>query len=259
MDPSLLAIVDTTFFVEAGSTTAALYRDEFAPAQIIRVSDAQLNWTPFEFLSVADGAINQMRVNNPLLIATDTALHGPTRDLQFPVGRFYFGVSAEQTIATVATFSNQVGQGASAETGGSPTFYLEQAKLGLGPSKSDFLELRASTFNFSGLVGGVANESRLLGNSVTRYGEAGAPFLYGFKGYEFGAGSAFHLSRRLKVHFNSGIILFSLIHLDGWGISNISRFMLFIGPISSIFDCATFALMWYVFKANTPERRNLFQ
>jgi len=35
-----------------------------------------------------------------------------------------------------------------------------------------------------------------------------------------------------------------------WNISNIKRFMLFIGPISSIFDYATFALMWFVFKAN---------
>jgi P-type Mg2+ transporter len=32
-----------------------------------------------------------------------------------------------------------------------------------------------------------------------------------------------------------------------WRIDNIKRFMIFIGPISSIFDYATFALMWYFF------------
>jgi Mg2+-importing ATPase len=32
-----------------------------------------------------------------------------------------------------------------------------------------------------------------------------------------------------------------------WNIANIKRFMVFIGPISSIFDYATFALMWFVF------------
>lgn len=32
-----------------------------------------------------------------------------------------------------------------------------------------------------------------------------------------------------------------------WNIDNIKRFMLFIGPISSIFDYATFALMWWFF------------
>ena len=44
-----------------------------------------------------------------------------------------------------------------------------------------------------------------------------------------------------------------------WDIRAITRFMLFIGPISSIFDYATFALMWFVFKANSPEHATLFQ
>ena len=33
-----------------------------------------------------------------------------------------------------------------------------------------------------------------------------------------------------------------------WNIGNIKRFMVFIGPISSIFDYATFALMWFFFQ-----------
>jgi len=55
-----------------------------------------------------------------------------------------------------------------------------------------------------------------------------------------------------------------------WNISNIKRFMIFIGPISSIFDYATFALMWFFFHcrafvdavAGSPEqamRADLFQ
>ena len=35
-----------------------------------------------------------------------------------------------------------------------------------------------------------------------------------------------------------------------WNIDNVKRFMTYVGPISSIFDYATFALMWYVFAAN---------
>jgi Mg2+-importing ATPase len=35
-----------------------------------------------------------------------------------------------------------------------------------------------------------------------------------------------------------------------WNILNIKRFMLFIGPISSLFDYATFALMWIFFRAS---------
>ncbi|MBP6862655.1 MAG: magnesium-translocating P-type ATPase [Neisseriaceae bacterium] len=44
-----------------------------------------------------------------------------------------------------------------------------------------------------------------------------------------------------------------------WDAPNIGRFMLWIGPTSSIFDMTTFALMWYVFAANAPEFQSLFQ
>ncbi len=44
-----------------------------------------------------------------------------------------------------------------------------------------------------------------------------------------------------------------------WDASGIGRFMLYIGPISSIFDYATFAIMFYVFKANMPDKQSLFQ
>ncbi len=44
-----------------------------------------------------------------------------------------------------------------------------------------------------------------------------------------------------------------------WDAGGISRFMIFIGPISSLFDYATYALMWFVFKANTPAHQSLFQ
>lgn len=44
-----------------------------------------------------------------------------------------------------------------------------------------------------------------------------------------------------------------------WQPADVGRFMLFFGPISSIFDILTFCLMWYVFQANTPEHQTLFQ
>ena len=36
-----------------------------------------------------------------------------------------------------------------------------------------------------------------------------------------------------------------------WDASSISKFMICIGPVSSVFDIATFLLMWYVFGCNT--------
>ena len=44
-----------------------------------------------------------------------------------------------------------------------------------------------------------------------------------------------------------------------WNPADIGRFMLFFGPISSIFDITTFLVMWYVFSANSPAEQTLFQ
>jgi Mg2+-importing ATPase len=44
-----------------------------------------------------------------------------------------------------------------------------------------------------------------------------------------------------------------------WEVSAIARFMLCLGPVSSIFDYATFCLMWFIFGARTPATQSLFQ
>jgi Mg2+-importing ATPase len=44
-----------------------------------------------------------------------------------------------------------------------------------------------------------------------------------------------------------------------WNPTDIGRFMLFFGPISSLFDILTFAVMWWVFDANSVARQTLFQ
>lgn len=44
-----------------------------------------------------------------------------------------------------------------------------------------------------------------------------------------------------------------------WDAGGISKFMLYIGPISSIFDYSTFFVMFYFFKANSVASESLFQ
>jgi len=44
-----------------------------------------------------------------------------------------------------------------------------------------------------------------------------------------------------------------------WQPGDIGRFMVFFGPISSIFDIITFCMMWFVFGANSVENQTLFQ
>lgn len=44
-----------------------------------------------------------------------------------------------------------------------------------------------------------------------------------------------------------------------WDSGDLSRFMIWIGPISSIFDIVTYMVMWWVFKCQGPETEVLFQ
>jgi Mg2+-importing ATPase len=44
-----------------------------------------------------------------------------------------------------------------------------------------------------------------------------------------------------------------------WDASDIGRFMIWIGPVSSIFDVSTFLLLWHVFGANSAAHQSFFQ
>jgi len=44
-----------------------------------------------------------------------------------------------------------------------------------------------------------------------------------------------------------------------WDIKEIRRFILFVGPISSLFDYTTYAIMYFLFAARTPAHAALFQ
>ncbi len=44
-----------------------------------------------------------------------------------------------------------------------------------------------------------------------------------------------------------------------WEATGLARFMFIVGPASSVFDYATFGLLYFVFKANAPEHQSLFQ
>ncbi|MEO6799959.1 MAG: magnesium-translocating P-type ATPase [Rhodanobacter sp.] len=44
-----------------------------------------------------------------------------------------------------------------------------------------------------------------------------------------------------------------------WDAGDIARFMVWVGPASSVFDMTTFVLLWYVFGANSAAHQSLFQ
>ncbi|GER12384.1 magnesium-translocating P-type ATPase [Variovorax boronicumulans] len=44
-----------------------------------------------------------------------------------------------------------------------------------------------------------------------------------------------------------------------WNPADLGRFMVFFGPLSSVFDILTYTVMWFVFAANSVEHQTLFQ
>jgi Mg2+-importing ATPase len=50
-----------------------------------------------------------------------------------------------------------------------------------------------------------------------------------------------------------------LMRPQQWNPADLSRVMVFFGPISSIFDVLTFVAMWHLFGANSAEHQTLFQ
>jgi P-type Mg2+ transporter len=123
------------------------------------------------------------------------------------------------------------------------------------------------------LEDGVLEGRRVFGN-ITKYIKMGTSSNFGNMFSVVGA-SAFLpflpmlpiqlLTQNLLYDFSQLAIPFDrvdeeyLLRPRRWQIEDIGRFMLFFGPVSSIFDYVTFGLMFYVLKANTPEHQSLFQ
>ncbi|MDF9612862.1 magnesium-translocating P-type ATPase [Bacillus cereus] len=50
-----------------------------------------------------------------------------------------------------------------------------------------------------------------------------------------------------------------LVKPRSWDTKDLFRFIIFIGPVSSVFDIIIFIVMWNIFGANIPEMQSLFQ
>ncbi|MCA6215174.1 magnesium-translocating P-type ATPase [Ideonella sp. B7] len=73
------------------------------------------------------------------------------------------------------------------------------------------------------------------------------------------------LVQNLLYDFSQAAVPFDRVDADlltqpqRWNPDELGRFMLTFGPISSIFDLATFALMWWGYGAQSPAQQTLFQ
>jgi len=120
---------------------------------------------------------------------------------------------------------------------------------------------------------GVLEGRRVFGN-VTKYIKMGTSSNFGNMLSVLGA-SAFLpflpmmpvqiLTQNLLYDFSQTGIPFDRVDEEylakprAWRVDDIRRFMLVLGPVSSLFDYATFAVLFFLFHANTPAHQSLFQ
>ena len=123
------------------------------------------------------------------------------------------------------------------------------------------------------LEDGVLEGRRVFGN-ITKYIKMGTSSNFGNMFSVLGA-SAFLpflpmlpiqlLTQNLLYDFSQLAIPFDrvdeeyLLKPRKWRIDDIRRFMIWFGPVSSLFDYVTFALLFFALKANTPQHQALFQ
>ena len=108
-------------------------------------------------------------------------------------------------------------------------------------------------------------EGRRVFANIVKYIRMGASSNFGNMFSVIGASYLFPFLPMLSVQILTNNLLYDFSqtgiptdHVDEelvakplkWNIGNIKRFMIFVGPMSSIFDYATFALMWFYFGCN---------
>ncbi len=119
---------------------------------------------------------------------------------------------------------------------------------------------------------GVIEGRKVFGN-ITKYIKMGASSNFGNMFSVLGASAWLPFLPMLPIQVLTNNLLYDFSqtaiptdHIDEeylmkprqWDIAHIARFMIFLGPISSIFDYLTFAIMYFGFGANTEASSSLF-
>ena len=119
---------------------------------------------------------------------------------------------------------------------------------------------------------GVIEGRKVFGN-ITKYIKMGASSNFGNMFSVLGASAWLPFLPMLPIQVLTNNLLYDFSqttiptdHIDDdylmqprqWDISHIARFMIFLGPISSIFDYITYAIMYYGFGSNTEGNSALF-
>jgi hypothetical protein len=191
---SLTARIAVGLNLDTGSSQTT-FTDEYKPIQGVLLLDAYLDWKPIDDGHLRGGAINQSWLESPLLMG-NLAFPAVMGDWKQSFDQVYVRLLAEQAIPTSDT-THSIPQGNEPL----PSANFERVVVGATPGLWQF-QAHAGHYAFSNLPSGVANESRIRGNSVTGVGDQGSQFIYDFDGFESGARIENKISDDLKVQID---------------------------------------------------------
>jgi len=187
--PQLLLQLAGGIQIETGATQSR-WEAEFRPRSVQRLRQAQIAWSPHPVITLTAGAVDQDRLESPLLLQRQTfpALH---ESLQLPAGSLTFGLSAQQSVANDTSSIQPWSSGGQ----GLPAFYIERVSLAYEPNDALRLAFHGSHFSFQNLGGPNVFASQFMGNTISGADAADALYVYGYQGFEAGAVARFRLGQ----------------------------------------------------------------
>ncbi len=184
--------VDSKLYTFAGQSLSRF--GDGIPTNGIYLKEALVEWQPFQFVSVAGGAINQRYLNSGLLIY-EKAFPGAREKLAYNTGNFTASLTAEQTVPTSASLSTKT-----ADREDQPSFFAETLSGKFDVIRSFAFEFFGTFFDFRNLPSQVAFDSSLYGNTATQMSSPNsAKFIYEYAGWLLGAKGDIELSRQAKL------------------------------------------------------------
>jgi hypothetical protein len=162
-----------------------VYVNAAAPAASLMLNEASLEFQPVHLFKLRAGALNQSAYNDPIFL-NSIAFPGAEETLKFDFDKFSLAFQSEQAIPTSSTTAP-----VETQTYGVPSFFLSRVEMSSRGRTGLLGSAHVGYFAFNNLPAEVAQESRLLGNTVSGLGVQGAQFAYNYAGYESGVNLRF--------------------------------------------------------------------
>ncbi len=186
-------IVNVRGFMRAEEGTSQHFlQDDYGPTSELEIDQARIQWSPYYWLYLDFGLIDQDDLKNPLLINRESFL-GAKQQVSYGVfGNTRLFITSQQTYASgQRTLSQQE------EKTNQPLFFYEGIGLQRNYTTGASYHIRAGHYLFKDLHSEAASRSRIYGGLVTGTTPQDTEFQHKFSGYhaDFGFSYGFRLAR----------------------------------------------------------------